>query len=229
VFGVGNSLVSFKDDIREAVQQAGACLVRMQGIDFRSGLRQQELVFGPSLPDSIGSPFSKIAVTPGRKYYASSSVGQPLHSDDAHLASPPRLISLYCEEQALHGGFTVLAKIGDYLDANRTAIPDTCFALNAITVRSSAASLQRALVVGGNRLLCSLPSILLEASGQRTVMEFYQSLMAWCHAPENQIRLKLAPDDLLFIDNHRIVHGRTPFPKSEPRTLMRVSFGECVL
>lgn len=226
ILSADGSLEAIQVDVRQAVRQAGVCLVRVRGMDFQTCLRQQESIFGPSVPDSVGAPFSRIAVAAGRKYYASSSVGQPMHSDDAHLASSPRLISLYCAEQALHGGVTTLASIGNHLDNIRAEIPPACFSQDAITIRGSAGLLTRPLIISDIPSRCPLPSILMEASGSHPVMAFYQELMAWCHVPEHQTRLKLAPGDLLFLDNHRVLHGRTPFPEAEPRTLLRVSFGD---
>lgn len=220
------SLGRIKDDIRSAVRETGVCLVRTRTMDFHTVLEQQTLVFGPNMPDSTGASVSKIAVTPGRKFYASSSIGQPLHSDDAHLASPPRLISLYCQEQSVHGGLTTLAMIGRYLEAVREAIPEECFAPDAIAIKGSAGVLSRALIISQNQLLCPFPSILTEVSGTKSVIDLYKRIMAWCHIPDNQIRLRLTPGDLLFLDNHRVLHGRTSFPEMEPRTLLRVSFGD---
>lgn len=223
-FDARSSLAGIGDRVRDTLKVHGACLVHTGTRQYSDVLEDQELIFGQSLPDSTGASFSRIAVSPGRKYYASSSVGQPIHADDAHLVSPPRLISLYCEKQSKHGGITTLAAIGRHLESVCNHIPESCFADDAITVLGSAGVLQRPLVVEAGRLLCALPSILIEASGAPEVIAFYRELMEWCHVPQNQTRLRLAPGDLLFIDNFRVLHGRTQFPETEPRTLLRACF-----
>ena len=220
-----SSFAEIGNRVRDTVKVHGACLVHTGAKKYSEVLEEQELIFGKILPDSTGASFSRIAVSPGRRYYASSSVGQPMHSDDAHLALPPRLISLYCEKQSKHGGITTLARIGGRLESVRSRIPEVCFADDAITIRGSAGALQRPLVVESGRPVCPFPSILIEASGAPEVIEFYRDLMEWCHMPQNQTRLRLAPGDLLFIDNFRVLHGRTQFPEAEPRTLLRACFG----
>lgn len=224
-FDVGSSFAGIGDRVRDTVKVHGACLVHTGTRQYSEVLEEQEFIFGKSLPDSTGASVSRIAVSPGRKYYAGSSVGQPMHSDDAHLVSPPRLISLYCEKQSKHGGITTLAGIGSHLESVCSRIPEACFAEDAITILGSAGALQRPLVVEADRPLCAFPSILMEASGAPEVIEFYRELMEWCHMPQNQTRLRLAPGDLLFIDNFRVLHGRTQFPAAEPRTLLRACFG----
>lgn len=45
-------------------------------------------------------------------------------------------------------------------------------------------------------------------------------LAAWCNDPAHQATFRLEPGDVVFIDNHRVMHGRTAFdPSRGPRHL----------
>jgi gamma-butyrobetaine dioxygenase len=42
-------------------------------------------------------------------------------------------------------------------------------------------------------------------------------LTDWLNDPSNRARFRLEPGDLLFIDNHRVLHGRTAFNSNAGR------------
>lgn len=227
-FGPSASLLDHGSRIRETLVREGTCVARTPGVDFDTSLKQQIAILGNALPDSLGAAYSTIAVTPNRKYYASSSVGQPMHSDDAHRTAPPPLISLFCDQPSHDGGVTTLAPLGEHLDRHRSAIPRECFAPDALTLLGSMGSIQRPLLIDGYQLGCALPSIAAEIRGEPVVLDVLATLIEWCHRPENQIRVRLEAGDVLFIDNFRWVHGRTPFPAEQPRRLYRASFARPV-
>ena len=224
VFGPVSSLLDVRRDIREALVHDGACVAKTPGVDFEASLAQQVSILGLALPDSLGAGYSTIAVTPNRKYYASSSIGQPMHSDDAHRATPPPVISLYCDVPSADGGITTLAPLGTYLDGRRFTLPPACFARDALTLVGAMGLIQRPLLIDGPRLGCALPSIAMEIQSDSEVLNVLAELLDWCHRPANQVRLRLESGDVLFIDNFRWVHGRTAFPADQPRRLYRASF-----
>jgi hypothetical protein len=226
VFGPATSLLDVQCEIREALLHGGACVAKTADLDFPTSLAQQVAILGPAIPDAVGAGYSTIAVTPNRKYYASSSIGQPMHSDDAHRPTPPPVISLFCDVPSVDGGITTLASLGTYLNELRPSLPRACFSADALTLVGSMGSIQRPLLIDGERLGCALPSIAMEIRGDREVLDVLVDLMNWCHCPANQVRLRLDAGDVLFIDNFRWVHGRTAFPAEQPRRLYRACFAQ---
>lgn len=224
VFGPLASLAEVRCGIRDALLGDGACVAKAPGINFEASLAQQIEILGSVLPDSLGARYSTIAVTPSRKYYASSSIGQPMHSDDAHRATPPPVITLYCDVPSEDGGITTLAPLGAYLDERRATLPVACFAPDALTLVGAMGVIRRPLLIDGRRLGCALPSIAMEIRGDREVLDVLAELMNWCHLPANQVRLRLDAGDVLFLDNFLWVHGRTAFPAKQPRRLYRACF-----
>ncbi len=42
-------------------------------------------------------------------------------------------------------------------------------------------------------------------------------LTEWSNVPEHQVTFRLEPGDVMFMDNHRAMHGRTAFDPSRGR------------
>ena len=219
----------------QLVKKTGTCLVHF---DASAGYDRvfdwQQSVFGSYRFDSsvASKPFSEIVAKEDGKYFANTHFAQPMHSDEAHTADPPRVISLYCRKQSQQGGVSTLVNIHAWLKtlADMGDIDSACFAMGALQINGARGALNRPLLVLDHTdVLCPFPSILREATGDEKVISLYRDVMAWAHQTENQMRFRMMEGQLLLIDNYKVLHGRTGFRLDDPRMLLRACFGSQAL
>lgn len=212
--------------VHDALCAIGACIVHFgSDYEFESTIPWQETMFGRIMPDSTGRSISRISVTAGQRYYAGSAFGQPMHSDDAHLITGPRVIGLYCSRPADKGGLTTLAFVGEAVNHLDGELPESCFHGTALKLFGSAGMVERSLFTREeDQVLCAFPSILRELRTSTPVAQVYKQVMNWIHQPYNQVRIQLKRGDLLLVDNLRVLHGRTSFSPEQPRLLYRTAF-----
>jgi gamma-butyrobetaine dioxygenase len=148
-----------------------------------------------------------IAAVPHGRSYASTAGETPLHSDSQRFAGrPPRLQVMLCARAARRGGATTLIDTRALLREIRDADPP----LHAALRRDE----RRIPFVFGDVTGPTVDGLAGEAWFTHSPMPPRDELGEWLapwlrRAP--RIVLTLAPGELLVVDNHRMLHGRTAF------------------
>ncbi len=154
---------------------------------------------------------------PDGRSYASTKIATPLHTDSqSHRGVPAHLQVMLCERPATQGGETLLLDTWALLERIAAAEPDL---LDALLTRPRRLPFVFGDVVGptlalrGASLVFSHPPVPVDdAIGRR--------LAAWIdRAP--RIELSVRADELLLVDNHRMLHGRRAF-QDERRRFIRL-------
>lgn len=188
--------------------------VSLRALPHRSGLverggvqRVEALASAPA--DQFGKPLM-----------SGHHAAFPLHSDEAFAALPCRYVLLHCWRADPAGG-------GVSLLATRERIE----ALGDVDTGHALRSLPLAYPFGQTTTL--LPGLLrynrseIESLRQRRDLPLPPETRAWLDRFDALFaaaaeRVLLEPGDLLLIDNHRTLHGRTAFAAGSPRLLKRV-------
>lgn len=188
--------------------------VSTRALPWRSGLVEEQGVQRvEALVDAPRDQFGKPLLSGHHAAFA-------LHSDESFLAQPCRYVLLHCwQPDPDGGGETLLAQRGEIesqadaetLHALRTLrlpYPDG----DAVTLDDSLLRYHRDEVVAcANRHGAPL------TAAQQAWMQRFEQVFAAA-----SVRIRLAPGDLLILDNHRVLHGRTAFAAGSPRLLKRV-------
>lgn len=164
-----------------------------------------------------------------RHYLADQPGTFPLHTDRAFSPDPPPIIGLLCKRRATQGGETLLIDGKQlYLQLLRDLGADSVSSLFQCVYRieRSSLALSRPLFFYNDRKrTCiayrrgdSAATVTIEPGFERLVRKIDSYLLD----PSQQLRVMLEPQELLLIDNHRFLHGRTAF--SGQRLLYRLYF-----
>lgn len=154
-------------------------------------------------------------VAHGRSY-ASTAGPTPLHSDSQRFAGrPPRLQLMLCLRPAARGGITTLLDTRALLADLAAGDPQLHADLHRCdrTIPFVAGPIVGPTVVtdGGDTWLTHSPMPATDPIGER--------LAPWL-ARARVTELRLVAGDLLVVDNHRMLHGRTAF--TGPREFLRL-------
>lgn len=155
-------------------------------------------------------------------YYTSNFF--PLHTDVSYVTAPPRFMLLHCvHPDPQGGGISLLADCNKALallgDRDREIIGQPMF--NFLYPPGCGEGQSQAHAIFDDRLWRFKYSSMRFPKDTATTVERFNELLTNVSSP---VALKRA--DLLIIDNHRIVHGRTTFKHVDPdlpgRHLMRL-------
>lgn len=206
-------------------------------IDFLASIslpeirRWQDKLFGDPVPDSGAQKtiYTEIKAEENGVYFANSTYTQPLHMDDAHTESPPRIITLYCVKQSSQGGTTTILPVNKLLGN----IIHECdpvylelFKHDAMIIKGMKGKIVRSFLseLEQGRVGLCFPAILDALESSNEIEQLYRRIMDFIHLKENQIRFRLKPHQLLVLDNFRTFHGRTKFALNDPRRLFRTCY-----
>jgi alpha-ketoglutarate-dependent taurine dioxygenase len=188
--------------------------VSMRALPWRSGLVEQEGVQRvAALPSTPSDQFGKPLLSAHHSAFA-------LHSDEAFAARPCRYVLLHCWQADPDGG-------GQSLLATRQGIE-----------APADATTRRALLAERFDYPCG-PSVTLapdllrynrhevEAHQRRHYGHLLAATQPWLDRLDAAFLaaaeyVTLAPGELLIVDNHRTLHGRSAFAAGSPRLLKRV-------
>jgi gamma-butyrobetaine dioxygenase len=165
---------------------------------------------------------------------AYTSIGLPAHTDEPYRIEPPGIQLLHCIVNDAPGGDSTLtdglaaahaleAEHPDWFCALVEIEVDFRYDLGIDTVVNTGHVLEydRHGRYRGIRLNTKL-DVPLPRPGD-DIDAWYAGrrwLAAWCNDPAHQATFRLEPGDVMFIDNHRVMHGRTAFdPSRGPRHL----------
>jgi gamma-butyrobetaine dioxygenase len=196
--------------LRNELRTRGFALVhpRASGLSAKEAAREPwqaaSLVFG-EMPELVER--QPIAPVPHGRSFASSARETPLHTDSQlWRGTPPMAQLMFCERSADEGGDTLLVDGWALLEA----IERSDAALHAALfeqarrmpfvfgdVTGCPVSLR-----GGALVITHSPQPCRDAVGER---------LGPLLAAAPRIRVRIAPGELLVVDNHRMLHGRTAF------------------
>ena len=166
-----------------------------------------------------------IRYMPGYPEYANVNVEElGLHTDGSFEQIPPTFMLMYCERPADGGGDTRLAS-GDRLFAHlRADHPEYMAALSkpaAFTItRGDRRAHQSVFAAVDDRVRIAYRSgsdIRLEIDPDAVVA--FEYVRQWLLEPTNVLTFKLEAGDVLLFDNTRMLHGRSSFSRTSPRSL----------
>ncbi len=200
-------------------------------LDFPSAVRldaeSPEVDLRKAVMDLLGLPAgeSRIRVTPVEPsfsgYQASTRAAMSLHTDNTHMEHPCHYMMLICKEQATTGGLTRL--LDPYADIE--ALPDDVI----VELRKPKWQWERAPTMGGG---LTPPRVVIDDLGQirwwrlmlRPRDKFDQQIAdlfddALRSSPHIE-SLSIGPDQVLVINNRRLLHGRSEFTGS--RKMIRI-------
>lgn len=179
--------------------------------------------------------YCKVSAMPNSKYFVGSSFSQPLHTDEGYTHSYPKYISLYCEKQATLGGISTLVDFLQIYPKLKLKFKNTLHELekeDAVVV-NSIIGLEKKPVLFFDKKTgtpgISYCATLKEMYCNEQTFKIFDYITNFIHNPKNQIRFQLNENQLLIINNSRMLHGRTAFDDNEPRTLYRFWFDICHL
>jgi alpha-ketoglutarate-dependent taurine dioxygenase len=203
-------------------------------------LRQQVVLSGPVeslrlLGTRFGEPhFHKLSdeygihpirYIPGFPEYANANVEfLGLHTDGSFEPDPPVFMIIYCETPAETGGHSRLASGDELYWHLHNKHPDHLRALSrpaAFTITRDDRKAQRSVFTSDGDMVRLAyrdgTDICLEIHPE--AQDAFQYVRNWLADEANYIDLKLQPGEVLILDNTRMLHGRTTFPRESSRSL----------
>jgi hypothetical protein len=198
-------------------------------------------LFGETVPHELADEEGRVIIDPSAKR-ASNNVKMTdaehrLHTDEAYSDRPGRILTLACEVASATGGESVVVSVkAMYQAASKELSRDGLHALfsnDALTIgrtlpgsdvyAESKIAIFNQLADGRAgarwRSRDSYLQDILEVA--RPGFEFLEEFV---EEEENRLKVKLAPGQVLIMDNTAVLHGRMPFPQGERRRMIRVNF-----
>jgi alpha-ketoglutarate-dependent taurine dioxygenase len=188
--------------------------ISRRALPHRSGLVERD---GVQRVEALASP---PADQFGKPLLSGHHAAFPLHSDESFAAQPCRYVLLHCWRADPAGAGASLLATRERIEA---AVDDD--------TRQALQSLRFDYPFGPATTLS--PGLLrynrseIESLLQRQELPLPRATRTWLDRFDAVFEsaaesLVLAPGDLLLIDNHRTLHGRTAFAAGSPRLLKRV-------
>jgi gamma-butyrobetaine dioxygenase len=216
----------------EAIRETG--IVLMRGIPAEPG-RLVEIArrIGPIRGSNFGEYYDVVSM-PNPNASADTAMGLEPHTDLANWASPPDVQLLCCVKNSVIGGESIFCDGFHVAELLREQDPEAFHLLSTqeIEFRFHDATCD---------IRARAPAIALDAAGRLREVRFnnwlrgpmicapdrvesmYAALGSFWRLlrdPRNQLQLRLGAGELIAYNNHRVLHGRTPFdPTSGERHL----------
>jgi hypothetical protein len=178
--------------------------------------------------------YAKVQAEKNSKFYINSNLTQPMHTDEGHTTQCPRYVALHCVQQSEIGGDSILVPFETLHKALLDQFGDMVKLLyrkDAITVQNVYGEEKKPILLHfeESRSGISYSPVLQKMRSSHDVFELFDYMTKFAHDPNNQIRFKMKPDQILLIENCRVLHGRTAFSHHESRLLYRYWFGNYTL
>ncbi len=171
----------------------------------------------------------RAAVSPNNNAYTAMHVG--CHTDLVNWSAPAGYQLLHCLVNRAEGGQSIFVDGFSVAETLRQTDPDTFDLLASrplpfrfhdeqsdIRIRAPLiAADERGNLVGVRFNLSLLDILDLPADTMDGVYQAYHKLAGLMRDPRFELRLRLAPGDLVAFDNHRVLHGRTAFDADSGR------------
>ena len=163
------------------------------------------------------------------EYVNTTTADLSLHTDGAFTIIPPKVIAIQCEIAAKSGGLTKLIDsklVYEHLKRTNPVELLTLFNSDAITVKRDKKKATKPIFEEHyDRLILRFradnAAHIFVQSKSFAAFKLFENFV---NNIDNQIIFKLAENQILIIDNTRILHGRTAFCKQDTRLLNRLWF-----
>jgi len=158
------------------------------------------------------------------------------HTDDAYTEQPAVFMTLNCRVAAKNGGESVLVSGADFLDDLSAEDLETLKKPGMVTMGRRPAEPNAPW-----KFTSSIPMFWVDQESKRLclrwrckdkcvkevapeALELYERLNNIALDDSKQLVVPLQPTEVLVLDNRAHAHGRTPYPKGEPRVLWRKNY-----
>lgn len=229
------------DDVKGFVRQHGFCLIKLQKelkpIDWANFLTPHlgSLISQTPKGDDFIYEVDYNPTENGKKrrMQLNSNKAQPMHTDGHFKAKSPTTIALFCQKQAEQGGYSKMVSsenIYNYLQKICPKVVPKLFNLEAIkyTRKRPGGGLYEytkplfTQKEDGSIAMAYNP-IMYKITAEKDVEQALQLINYFTNNPNNQITYKLAENELLLLDNQKMLHGRSEFNQTL-RKLARLWF-----
>ena len=159
----------------------------------------------------------------GLKILSSTSDDFHLHTDCSYLATPPELLLMHCVQRPTSGGDSTLLSVDDLaLDLDASLL--SALQKNRFPFRFGEAPILSER--GRLKIRFNRDQILLGIRKKKQVESHLVPLLDTLRriiSDSGKIKhVRLHPTDCIVIDNERVLHGRTAFPRGAKRLLKRL-------
>lgn len=203
------------------------------------GLRENLLtlhsLLGPALSHRSSDADGVVTITPveGATYTALTTQSFTFHTDGCFMPNPPKAFALQCEVPSSTGGLSLLIQgesVYNYLADQDPEGLDTLFDEDAMSISTVDNEVTQGPVFASYE---GLTQIAYRASDHQvtitpkpTAKRAFQLLQDYVCSSANQFIFKLEANQILVVDNTRLLHNRTPFLEGEQpkRRLYRLWF-----
>lgn len=225
------------EQLSSLVDKNGFAIFRAnKTLSLLSIVQYMRKTFGPSLKDSgIAKKYlARVAPNSSKKFYINSSLAQPLHTDEGYRKNFPHYTSLYCIEPDLNGGVSVLVdgrELIEHLRLRYKELIALAFDNNFMHLETAVGELSKALLfhMPDGSVGISYSPILKQIHSSADGLRLISAVNEYIHDTRNQLRIKLRKNELLVMNNCRMLHGRTEFDANNQRLLVRLWNGEMKL
>lgn len=153
----------------------------------------------------------------------------PIHTDGTFYVEPPKVVALQCEIPARTGGISQIVygeSVYEYFNKYHPEELQSLFTPGSLTITKDNQTSQRAVFTEKEgRISVRFRSdkfVSTEILPQvRNAVSLFQN---YINEPNNQIKFKLKANQILLLENTGVLHGRTSFPKNDPRKLNKLWF-----
>lgn len=215
--------------INTAVSENGFAIINIKNKSLRSILRVLKKILGRQIRDvGINKKYiAKVEASKYGKYYINTAFSQPLHTDEGYRNVFPRFVSLYCIRPSLVGGMSTIVKVEELLAELHKKFKEdveNLFQPSFIQIDTLAGLINKQILFPINEKITGLSYSPILRHIQTTELgdEMISFINQFIHDPNNQYRIQLKANDLLIMDNCRVLHGRTAFNENDNRLLLRL-------
>ncbi len=172
-------------------------------------------------------PISSVENYP--EYVNTTTTDLSLHTDGSFTITPPKVMAMQCEIAATSGGFTKLIDgklVYEHLKQTNPVELLTLFSPDAITVKRGNRKATKPIFEEhhGRLIVRFRADNAAHISVQSKSFAAFKLFESFVNNPDNQVIFKLRENQIIVVDNTRIMHGRTAFCQQDARLLNRLWF-----
>jgi hypothetical protein len=162
-----------------------------------------------------------------------SNSAQPMHTDGHFKGRPPNLLCLYCCEQAKDGGFSQIVLADDvycYIRSLSLEITELLFieyiGYSRRAPRGGLFRYRKKLFFrrSDGKIGISYNPIMYEIKAEKRIEQALMLINYFANRPSSQNIFRLSPNEMLVLDNERVLHGRSSFDRTSRRKMKRLWF-----
>ncbi|WP_414586070.1 TauD/TfdA family dioxygenase [Scytonema sp. PCC 10023] len=153
----------------------------------------------------------------------------PIHTDGTFYIEPPKVVALQCEIPAKNGGISQVVyaeSVYKYFMEHHPQELQTLFTPGSLTITKDNQTSRRAIFTEKEgRISVRFRSDKFVSTEILPQVEQAVSLFQnYINDPNHQIMFTLKANQILLLENTAVLHGRTSFPKNDPRKLNKLWF-----